>query len=77
MGNVRGKTQRQFLLPDSQVVVVPNGGKLQISASGEVQQQGIVPHGQDAQLGKHVPPQVPAVVLVMVALYGEDAQGGL
>ena len=50
VGDVRGEAQRQFLRPDSQVVVVPNGGKLEIPAAGEVQQQGVVPHGQDAQL---------------------------
>ena len=56
MRNIRGKTQRQFLRPDSQVVVVPDGRELQLTASGKVQQQGIIPHGQDAQPGKHVAP---------------------
>lgn len=76
VGNFRGEAQRQFLRPDPEVVVIPHGRELKIPATGKVQQQGIVPHGQDAQLGKHVPPQIPAVVLVMIALHGEDAQGG-
>lgn len=49
VGNVRGEAQRQFLLPDSQVVVVPDGGELKIPAAGQVQQKGIIPHGKDAQ----------------------------
>ncbi len=76
VGDGRGEAQREFLRPDPHVVVVPHGGKLELSAARQMEKKGVVPHRADAEVREHVFPRLPSVVLVVVALHGKDAQRG-